>query len=63
MIELNRIGVLHDFSKNLHQENYEEIISIIQDDASSERCCKFSKENFSLELGVSQYFDIYNSLL
>ena len=63
MVERNKIGVLHDFSKNLHQENYEEIISIIQDAASSARCCKFSKENFSLELGVSQYVDIYNSLL
>ena len=63
IIETNKIGVLHDFSQNLHQENYEEIISIIQDDASSERCYKFSKENFSLELGVSQYVDIYNSLL
>ena len=63
MIEINKIGVLHDFSQNLSQENYEEIISIIQDDASSARCCKFSKENFSLELGVSQYVDIYNSLL
>ena len=63
MIEINKIGVLHDFSENLHQENYEEIISIIQDDTASERCCKFSNENFSLELGVSQYVDIYNSLL
>jgi glycosyltransferase involved in cell wall biosynthesis len=63
MIEINKIGVLHDFSQNLSQENYEEIISMIQDDASSARCCKFSKENFSLELGVSQYVDIYNSLL
>ena len=63
MIEINKIGVLHDFSQSLSQENYEEIISIIQDDAASARCCKFSKENFSLELGVSQYIDIYNSLL
>ena len=63
MIEINKIGVLHDFSQSLSQENYEEIISIIQDDAASARCCKFSKENFSLELGVSQYVDIYNSLL
>ena len=63
MIEINKIGVLHDFSQNLSQENYEGIISIIQDDASSERCYEFSKENFSLELGVSQYVDIYNSLL
>ena len=63
IIEKNKIGVLHDFSQNLHQENYEEIISIIQDDASSERCCQFSKKNFSLELGVSQYADIYNNLL
>ena len=63
MIEINKIGVLHDFSQNLSQENYEEIISMIQDDASSARCCKFSKENFSLELGVNQYVDIYNSLL
>ena len=63
MIEINKIGVLHDFSQNLSQENYEEIISIVQDDASSARCCKFSKENFSLELGVNQYVDIYNSLL
>jgi hypothetical protein len=54
---------LHDFSQNLSQENYQEIISIIQDAASSARCYKFSKENFSLELGVSQYVDIYNSLL
>ena len=63
IIETNKIGVLHDFSQNLRQENYEEIISIIQDDASSERCCHFSKENFSLELGVRQYADIYNNLL
>ena len=63
MIEMNKIGVLHDFSQNLRQENYEEILSIIQDDGASERCCKFSKENFSLELGVRQYADIYNSLL
>ena len=63
MIEINKIGVLHDFSQNLRQENYEEIISIIQDDTASERCYEFSKENFSLELGVSQYVDIYNSLL
>ena len=63
IIETNKIGVLHDFSQNLHQENYEEIISIIQDDASSERCYQFSKKNFSLELGVSQYADIYNNLL
>ena len=63
MIEINRIGVLHDFSQNLHQENYEEIISIIQDATAAERCHEFSKENFSLELGVSQYVDIYNSLL
>jgi glycosyltransferase involved in cell wall biosynthesis len=63
MIEINKIGVLYDFSQNLRQENYEEIISIIQDDTSSERCYEFSKENFSLELGVSQYVDIYNSLL
>ena len=63
MIEINNIGILHDFSQNLSQENYDEIIKIIQDDASPSRCCKFSKENFSLELGVSQYVDIYNSLL
>ena len=63
IIEINKIGVLHDFSQNLRQENYEEIISIIQDDTASERCYKFSKENFSLELGVSRYVDIYNSLL
>jgi glycosyltransferase involved in cell wall biosynthesis len=63
MIEINNIGILHDFSQNLSQENYDEIIRIIQDDASPARCCKFSKENFSLELGVSQYVDIYNSLL
>lgn len=63
IIETNKIGVLHDFSQNLRQENYEEIISIIQDDASSERCCHFSKENFSLELGVRQYADTYNNLL
>ena len=63
MIEINKIGVLHDFSQNLHQENYEEIISIIQDDTASKRCFEFSKENFSLELGVSQYAYIYNSLL
>jgi glycosyltransferase involved in cell wall biosynthesis len=63
MIEINKIGVLHDFSQNLRQENYEEIISIIQDHTASERCYEFSKENFSLELGVSQYVDIYNSLL
>jgi len=63
MIEINKIGVLHDFSQNLPQENYDEIISIIQDSTASERCHEFSKENFSLELGVSQYVDIYNSLL
>lgn len=63
MVERNKIGVLHDFSQNLSQENYQEIISIIQDATSYARCYKFSKENFSLELGVSQYVDIYNGLL
>ncbi|MDB9908761.1 glycosyltransferase, partial [Gammaproteobacteria bacterium] len=63
MIEVSRIGVLHDFSQKLCQEKYEDILSIIQDDDASKRCCKFSKENFSLELGVRQYADIYNGLL
>jgi glycosyltransferase involved in cell wall biosynthesis len=62
MIELYKVGILYDFSKDLDQETYKKIIETITDEASPKRCSEFSKENFSLELGVSQYHQIYKNL-
>ena len=62
MIELKGIGILYDFSTDLEEENYGQILSMLQDDTVPERCHEFSKEYFSLELGVSKYRQIYNNL-
>ena len=63
MIDLYQIGILHDFTKELEQENYEKIISIIQDKSTPNRCHEYSKKHFSLTLGTSKYFEIYKNLL
>jgi len=62
MIELNGIGILYDFSTDLEEENYGQILSMLREDTVPERCHEFSKEYFSLELGVSKYRQIYNNL-
>ncbi len=63
IIKLNKIGALHDFSQDLNEETYQKIISIITDDQTSSRCHAFSLEQFSLDLGVRQYFQIYKNVL
>jgi len=62
MIDLDQIGVLYDFTKDLDQENYEKIISIIKDKSTPNRCHEFSKKYFSLQLGVKEYCEIYKNL-
>tara|TARA_X000001036_G_scaffold374339_2_gene362683 strand:+ start:429 stop:1634 length:1206 start_codon:yes stop_codon:yes gene_type:complete len=62
MINSYRIGILYDFSSKLTQENYEKIISIVQDKMTPSRCNEFSKEHFSLSLGTNKYSEIYKNL-
>lgn len=62
MIELDQIGILYDYTKDLKQEDYEKIISIIKDKSTPYRCHEFSKKYFSLNMGVKEYCEIYNNL-
>lgn len=62
MINSDQIGVLYDFNKELDEENYAKIISIIEDKSTPSRCHKFSIKHFSLAMGSSQYSEIYKNL-
>ena len=62
MINSDQIGVLYDFNKELDEENYAKIISLIEDKSTPSRCHKFSIKHFSLDMGSGQYSEIYKNL-
>ena len=62
MLQNNSIGILHDFSKPLTNDNFQKIISLIKNVSTPEICNSFSQKHFSLEGGIEKYKQIYSNL-
>ena len=62
MLQDNKIGVLHDFSKPLTNDNFQKIISLTEKDSTPKICNSFSKKHFSLKGGIKMYKEIYSNL-
>lgn len=62
MLKDNKIGLLHDFSKPLTNDNFQKIISLTEKDSTPKICNSFSKKHFSLKGGIKMYKEIYSNL-
>lgn len=62
IVEQNGVGVVIDkFSRESYLSGAVRLLKIMKEgDVLTERCRKTAKEIFSLDIGVSRYFDIYN---
>lgn len=65
IVEQHKLGVvINEFSKETYLSKINILLELIKEkDLISERCRKVAQEVFSLDKGVSRYFDIYNKVL
>lgn len=65
IVKNNRLGVvIKDLNKDAYMNALNELIELLKDkDMLIERCHKVADTIFSLEVGVSKYFSIYNKVL
>ena len=65
IVENNRVGiVVREFQRESYLDSLSKLFELLKEkDILYNRCNKTAKEVFSLEIGVSKYFDIYNKAL
>lgn len=65
IVEEHKLGVvINEFTKESYLSKINILLELMKEkDLVSERCRRVAQEIFSLDKGVSQYFDIYNKVL
>lgn len=65
IVEKNKLGVVvRSFRRESYIDSLSKLLELLKEkDLLSDRCNKVAKEVFSLETGVSKYFDIYKKVL
>jgi len=65
IVEENKLGsVVRDFQNESYLDALNKLLELLREkDSLSDRCNMVAKEIFSLESGVSKYFEVYNKVL
>lgn len=63
LIKSNNIGLVYNFSDYFDKSMLKNLIDLIEDPQTPERCSNVAKKYFSLEKGASEYENLYQQLI
>lgn len=64
VVERNKLGVvIKEFNKESYSASIIRLLELMKERGSANRCRKIAEDIFSLDIGISRYFELYNKVL